>query len=179
MTRRTSTDEHTSVRLIPRRIVAAMAMSVAAACGGGDEGGTVDSPQAGSGGAPAAAPAAPPGAAPAGPAGPLTEGNITPSMVALGDSIFEGQAAGGICFTCHSSEGEGGPIGPNLADEEWLNGDGSLDFIATTIRNGVPQPKQFPAPMPAFGQSFNEEQIRALAAYVYSLSHPNVGGAGH
>lgn len=174
MTRKTDPGKHDSKHLISRRIIAAVAIGIATACGGGD-GGAPDSPQAGSGGTPGAAPATPQAAAPA---GPLTEGNITPQMVALGDSIFAGRTAGGICFTCHGSDGEGGPAAPSLTDSEWLNGDGSLDVIVNTIRNGVPQPKQFPAPMPAFGRSFNEEQIRALAAYVYSLSHPDIGGAG-
>lgn len=166
------------MRQVLWRILGAVAIAVAAACGGGDRGGTADSPLAGSGGTPGAAPAAPPAVDPAGAAGTLTESSITPVMVALGDSIFSGRAAGGICFTCHGAEGTGGPTGPNLTDAEWLNGDGSLEFIANTIRTGVPQPKQSPAPMPAFGRSFNEEQIRALAAYIYSLSHPNVGRSG-
>lgn len=165
MTRSTNTDGYASIHIVPQRVAVAVAVAVAAACAGGDEGATVDTPQT---------PAAPPAA----PAGPLTEGSITPQEVALGDSIFKGQTAGGICFTCHGPQGEGGPTGPNLADAEWLNGDGSVEFIANTIRTGVPQPKQFPASMPAFGQSFNEEQVRALAAYVSSLSHPNVVGSG-
>ena len=176
MTRSTNTNRHASMYIVPRRVVATVTVADAAACAGGDEGATADTPQAAAGGgAPATPPAAPPTAAPS---GPLAEGSITPQMVALGDSIFKGQAAGGICFTCHLPEAQGGPTGPNLTDEEWLNADGSLESIANVIRNGVPQPKQFPAPMPAFGQSFSEEQIRALAAYVYSRSHPNVGGAG-
>lgn len=175
MTRSTNTDGYASMHIVPRRIVATAAVAVAAACAGGDESATADTPEAAAGGGAPAVPAAPPAAAPA---GPLTEGSITPQMVALGDSIFKGQAAGGICFTCHLPEAQGGPTGPNLTDEEWLNADGTLESIANVIRNGVPQPKQFPAPMPAFGQSFSEEQVRALAAYVYSRSHPNVGEAG-
>lgn len=105
----------------------------------------------------------------------FTEAAITPQMIALGDSIFEGQAAGGICFTCHGPDAKGGPLGPDLTDQQWLNGDGSLTFIATAVRSGIAQPKQFPSPMPAFGATLDEQRIRAVAAYVYSLSHPGTG----
>lgn len=143
----------------------------ALACSSGESARDTDTPQAAGG-----QPRTPPPAAT--PAGPLTESSITPQMVAVGDSIYHGQAAGGICFTCHGPGAKGTPTAPDLTDQQWINGDGTLDFIANTVRNGVPQPKQFPVPMPAFGQSFTEEQIRAVAAYVYALSHPNVGAAG-
>ena len=56
--------------------------------------------------------------------------------------------------------------------DEWLNGDGSLAFIEHTVTTGVPQPKSHPAPMPPMGgASLSPEQIKAVAAYVYSLSH--------
>ncbi|MDQ4081152.1 MAG: c-type cytochrome [Gemmatimonadota bacterium] len=103
-------------------------------------------------------------------------GQITAQMVALGDSIFEGQAAGGICYTCHGPEGKGTQLGPDLTDQQWLNGDGSYDFIVQTVTNGVLTPKQFSAPMPPFGQTLSPEQIRAVSAYVYSFTHPVTGG---
>lgn len=150
------------------RIAMALVVGAVVACAGGDEGAEADAPPIG-----AAAPAAPPvGEA----AGTFAEADITPQMIALGDSIFAGAAAGGICYTCHGPDAQGTQIGPNLADQEWLNGDGSLDFIANVIRTGVPQPVQYPGPMPPFAQSLTDEQIRAVAAYVYSRSHPNVGG---
>src|SRR5690606_16000945 len=70
--------------------MAALALAAALGCGGGgDSAGSADTTGT------TAAPASP------APAGPLTEADITPQLVALGDSIFKGQAAGGICFTCH------------------------------------------------------------------------------
>ena len=82
-------------------------------------------------------------------AGPGTDASaITPQIVALGDSIFERTIAGGTCFTCHGNEGKGGQLAPDLTDEQWLNGDGSYGFIVNTVREGVPQPRQYPAPMP-------------------------------
>ena len=52
------------------------------------------------------------------------------------------------------------------------NGDGSLTFIEHTVTTGVPKPKSHPAPMPPMGgASLSPDQIKAVAAYVYSLSH--------
>lgn len=150
----------------------ALALATSVACGGGDEGVDVDTPQA---------PGAGPGAveAPDGATtGPLTTADLSPSLIALGDSVFSGRAGGGICYTCHGPEAEGSQIAPNLVDREWLHGDGSLDFLVNVVRDGVPQPKQHPGPMPAFGPSLTEQQIRAVAAYVYARSHPEVGGTG-
>jgi glucose/arabinose dehydrogenase len=64
------------------------------------------------------------------------------------------------------------PLGPNLADQEWLWSDGSVDGIAATITQGVAQPKQYRAPMPAMGgATLTPDQVKALAAYVWGLSH--------
>ncbi|HEU4631095.1 MAG TPA: c-type cytochrome [Gemmatimonadaceae bacterium] len=145
------------------------------ACSGGDQSSANDTTAAAPGGTGATTGAA---TTPSAATGPFTEASITPQMIALGDSIFKGQAAGGICYTCHGPDGKGTQLAPDLSDDQWINGDGSLDFIVQTIRNGVPQPKQHPGPMPGFGQSLSEEQIRAVASYEYSLSHPDVGRAG-
>ena len=76
------------------------------------------------------------------------------------------------CATCHGQDAKGTAIAPNLTDSEWLNGDGSLAFIEHTVTTGVPKPKSHPAPMPPMGgASLNPDQIKAVAAYVYSLSH--------
>jgi mono/diheme cytochrome c family protein len=101
-------------------------------------------------------------------------GDMTkPQLIALGDSIFHGQAAGGICFTCHGIDEKGTTLAPDLTDNTWINGDGSLDFIIQTITNSVPNPKQHPSPMlPMGGATLTPLQIRAVANYEYSLSHP-------
>lgn len=155
------------------RALAALAVATSVACGGGGDtgGAAADTPP---GGAPAAnAPAA---TTPAARAGPLTEAQITRQMVALGDSVFKGQAAGGICFTCHGQNAEGSALAPNLTDAEWINTDGSLSGIENIVRQGVPQPKQFTSPMPGFGGVLNDQAIRAVTAYVYSRTHPDVAG---
>ena len=106
----------------------------------------------------------------------LDPASIMPSQVALGDSVFHGQVAGGICYTCHAPDGRGTlTVAPNLTDSLWLHGDGSYGAIVATITAGVPQPKESSAPMPPMGgPPLTPDQIRAVAAYVYSLSHPGV-----
>ena len=98
---------------------------------------------------------------------------VTAAQIALGDSIFRGKAAGGTCLTCHQVNAKGLPgLAPDLTDKTWLHGDGSLAAIITTIEKGVPKPKQAAAPMlPKGGVNLTNEQVRAVAAYVYSLSH--------
>jgi len=99
-------------------------------------------------------------------------GAQSPQQVALGDSIFHGQVAGGTCTACHGQDAKGTAIAPDLTDQQWLNGDGSYAFIVKTVTTGVPQPKQHPAPMPPKGgATLSDEQVKAVAAYVYSLSH--------
>jgi mono/diheme cytochrome c family protein len=94
------------------------------------------------------------------------------AQIALGDKIFHGQEAGGTCTACHGQDAKGTAMAPNLTDSEWLNGDGSLAFIEHTVTTGVPQPKSHPAPMPPMGgASLNPDQVKAVAAYVYSLTH--------
>ncbi|MEO6057627.1 MAG: c-type cytochrome [Gemmatimonadales bacterium] len=93
-------------------------------------------------------------------------------QIALGDSIFHGQVAGGTCTACHGQDAKGTAVAPNLTDKEWINGDGSLAFIEKTVTNGVAQPKQHPAPMPPKGgAALDDQQVKAVAAYVFSLSH--------
>ena len=73
------------------------------------------------------------------------------------------------CAACHGS-GASGVIGlyPNLVDDAWLWG-GTVDEIATTIRHGR---KGY---MPAFAETFTDEQLEAVAEYVVSLSGDTEG----
>lgn len=94
-------------------------------------------------------------------------------VLALGDSIFHGKKAGGMCFTCHGATAKGtAGLAPDLTDAKWLHGDGSYAFIVGIVEKGIPKPKEAVAPMVARGgANLNAAQIRAVAAYVYSLSH--------
>jgi cbb3-type cytochrome c oxidase subunit III len=106
------------------------------------------------------------------PAAKAAGGGGSAAQIAEGEKIFHGQEAGGTCTACHGQDAKGTAIAPNLTDSEWLNGDGSLAFIEHTVTTGVPKPKSHPAPMPPMGgASLNPDQIKAVAAYVYSLSH--------
>ena len=104
---------------------------------------------------------------------PVPKGS-TRQMVALGDSIFHGQAGGAACTGCHGDNGEGTPLAPPLAgkNKKWLWSDGSYAGIAKTITEGVPQPKEYRSPMPPMGGAqLTPDQVSALAAYVWSFSH--------
>jgi glucose/arabinose dehydrogenase/mono/diheme cytochrome c family protein len=102
---------------------------------------------------------------------PVPQG-ATREMVALGGRIFSGQVAGAACTGCHGDSGEGTPLGPVLTAHKWLWSDGSYAGIAKTITDGVPQPKEFRSPMPPMGGAqLTPDQVSALAAYVWSISH--------
>jgi mono/diheme cytochrome c family protein len=90
---------------------------------------------------------------------------VTAGMVADGRKQF-----GTTCVVCHGPDAGGTQLAPSLRDGEWLNVSGGFEEIVTLIHTGVPEPKQHPVPMPPRGGGpFTEEQVRALAAYVYSV----------
>ena len=96
----------------------------------------------------------------------------TPEMIALGDRIYHGQVGGAACTGCHGDSGQGSPLGPDITGKKWLWSDGSLAGIAKTITDGVSEPKEYRSPMPPLGGAqLTPEQVRALAAYVWSISH--------
>jgi len=137
-------------------------LAFGAACGGGEDG------------APAAEETQQPAAEAEAPAAAmdmeLPEG-VTPEMVASGEAIFTGQ---GICYTCHLTGGVGGPLAPNLTDDEWINTDGSYEGIVQVVTNGVPEPVEHPGIMlPKGGSSITDEQVQAVSAYVWTLSRAN------
>lgn len=94
---------------------------------------------------------------------------IDADLTAAGREVF---TSTGNCAACHGPEATGGQLAPDLTDEEWLNVDTpSYDEIAAVVREGVPCPTRFPAPMPPMGGAdLSDEQVCAVAAYVVSLS---------
>ena len=70
------------------------------------------------------------------------------------------------CAACHGAQGQGNPMlgAPRLSDSIWLHG-GTLADIEKSIHDG----RQ--GHMPAWGSRLDKEQIQAVAAYVYHLSH--------
>jgi len=96
----------------------------------------------------------------------------TAAAVALGSQVFHGQAGGAACTGCHGSDGSGSPLGPSLSEKTFNWSDGSYTGIAKVIKDGVPQPKNFRDPMPPMGGAqLTPEQVNAVAAYVWGLSH--------
>lgn len=89
----------------------------------------------------------------------------TMETLALGRSGFV------VCTVCHGLDAEGTALGPSLTDSTWIHVPADIDSIAGLIRTGVSRPTEFPIPMPAMGGGdFDEEQLRAVATYVYALS---------
>ncbi len=77
------------------------------------------------------------------------------------------------CIMCHGEQAGGTQLGPSLTDLEWTGGrSGTFEEITAVVRDGVPEPADFPVPMPPRGDgSFTDAQIRAVAAYTYSISN--------
>jgi mono/diheme cytochrome c family protein len=96
---------------------------------------------------------------------------VTQAMVDEGQDQF-----GTVCAACHGQGGVGSAAAPALNDAQWLNIGGQYPEIVGIINSGVPSPKQFGGMMPPKGGgSFDDAQVRAIAAYVFALSHQ--GGA--
>lgn len=120
-------------------------------------------------------PAVTPGAAVGGTAARIVATNlpagVTQAMVDQGQDQY-----GTVCAACHGQGGTGSAAAPALNDAQWLNISGQYPEIVTIINNGVATPKQYPGMMPPKGGgSFDDAQVRAIAAYVFALSHQ--GGA--
>ena len=119
-----------------------------------------DSGSAGATAGGAAAPAATPGKPPVG---------ATQADVDAGHTIF---TSTGNCYTCHGPQGGGTAMAPALNDQQWIHIDGSWAAIQKLVHTGVPKPKEHPAPMPPMGGAqLSDQQIKQVAAFVYSLSH--------
>lgn len=86
------------------------------------------------------------------------------------------QLFGDNCAACHGRNGKGGINYPNLTDGDWLWG-GNPAAIEQTIRVGIntSHPDSRVAQMSAFGRDevLDRQQVRDVAAYVYSLSNPD------
>ena len=95
-----------------------------------------------------------------------------PAKVAAGEKLFNGTQMG-ACWACHGKGGKGTSTAPNLTDNTWLDAEGgTMDAIKGVITAGVPKPKKHPGAMPPMGGAkLSPEDVDALTAYVYSLSH--------
>ncbi len=82
------------------------------------------------------------------------------------DKAAAGKERFALCAACHGADAKGNQTlgAPNLTDDIWLYG-GSDATIRKTVMDGRH------GKMPAH-QWLGDDRIRLLAAYVYSLSHP-------
>lgn len=96
---------------------------------------------------------------------------VTPEMIVRGKAIFTGA---GVCFACHGMAGEG-VSGPALSDSVWIHNRGEYDKIVVLILAGVDAKasKSGVVMPPRGGSAISDADVRAVAAYVWSLSpHP-------
>ena len=64
------------------------------------------------------------------------------------------------CKACHGSSGQGG-VGPNLADNFWIHGNGSLKDMYKTINYGIVDKG-----MPAWGVKLGKEKVYGVLKYI-------------
>ena len=93
---------------------------------------------------------------------------VTPAMIAQGKKLFAGD---GLCFSCHGPDAKG-LVGPDLTDATWLVGKGTFEEIVARILEGVPADKSKSGVVmpPKGGSKLKDDQVRAIAAYIWSLS---------
>jgi glucose/arabinose dehydrogenase/mono/diheme cytochrome c family protein len=95
----------------------------------------------------------------------------TKEQVALGERIYQGEAADGTCAGCHGSDAKGSPLAPSLVNGIWFFGDGSLKAITKTIADGVPKPRNYSDPMPPRGGApLTDADVAAVSAYVWAIN---------
>lgn len=75
------------------------------------------------------------------------------------------------CKACHGANGEGG-IGPNLADNYWLNGNGSIGDIYKVIDEGVTDKG-----MAAWGPALGKKKVMQVLSYVMKFKGTNPANA--
>ena len=144
---------HRTVQIRAHRFaVFGAAVVFTAACGGGGGGGTKQSRDTSATAPGTVAPPSTSSVAPTGggglaaplPGPPPT--GATAEMVALGDSIFHGQAAGGTCFTCHGADAKGSLRSP-LVSHKWLTGTEAMHSFSSASRRVCRlQPRRTPRP---------------------------------
>lgn len=104
---------------------------------------------------------------------PAIPTKVTAERVLAGSEMFNGRS----CVLCHAVGGRGeGASAPGLADPQWAHGDGGFDAIRRVIIWGVEAdemqtPREFEM-FPRGGVGLSDEEVEAVAAYVWSLSRP-------
>lgn len=94
---------------------------------------------------------------------------VTPEMIAQGETLF----AEVNCTICHGAGAKGQPgMTGDLTDGEWSNVEGgTYQSLIGVITSGLTADKTGGMPMAAKGgQSLTDEQVQALAAYLWSVN---------
>lgn len=91
---------------------------------------------------------------------PAQELAKNPQAMAIGERLFVNN-----CAQCHGADARGSKGFPNLADTDWMGGDGSPEYIQKTIAEG--RTGVMPPMAAAVGTA---EEVRNVANYVLSLS---------
>jgi mono/diheme cytochrome c family protein len=96
---------------------------------------------------------------------------VTDSSIAWGRELFHGSAN---CAGCHGEGGRGTDYGPNLTGAIWLHGPGTYQSLIEQVKHGVSARRSYTGEaMPMRGMvPMPEEAVHAVAAYVWSISHP-------
>lgn len=92
-----------------------------------------------------------------------TESENNTDPIKMGQAVYASK-----CSVCHQPNGEGS-IGPNLTDNYWIHGQGTLVDIETVIKKGVDGKG-----MPPWEQALSVAELKAVVAFVHSLSGTNV-----
>lgn len=101
---------------------------------------------------------------------PPRPAEVTEAAIAAGRDLFLGA---GNCQACHGADGRGSADGPDLTDDRWSKADGTYGGIVKLVTHGVPSSSSATGrAMPVRGwEPLDDAQVRAVAAYVWSLSH--------
>ncbi|MBI2568464.1 MAG: c-type cytochrome [Candidatus Schekmanbacteria bacterium] len=104
---------------------------------------------------------------PAGPtAATLAQLAADAAQVSAGQAVFVAR-----CAPCHTPTGAG-LIGPNLTDDYWIHGDGSISAIYAVVRDGVPEKGMIP-----WKTTISETEMMQVTAFVHTLLGTNPPGA--
>jgi mono/diheme cytochrome c family protein len=95
--------------------------------------------------------------------------DVTPALVRAGAEIYAGQ---GHCARCHGERGQGTEEGPPLTAGQWKLGSGDYDWlIHITRHSGIAAWGRDGDPVPMRGPTLlSDEEVRAVAAYVWTIS---------
>lgn len=95
---------------------------------------------------------------------------VTAESVRRGKVVFEGP---GLCANCHGPLAQG-LLGPNLTDSEWWHVKGTYLAIVQRVLSGVPPEESVSGitMKPRGGSSISDADVMSVAAYVWTLSHP-------